>query len=160
MLALTGKFRKALLPAAAALAVGGALLLAGCGEAPQEGEKPASAGGPAGYEPRRDTLKDDYFMTVEIPVTTRDGRNLLVTAFAYCEKSADKPLLQYKADCTAHVTAALTYLAEDRDNFEAVIPTANPEIRRNALFPPEVMRRTLEMSAKDNLYTVTAIRPR
>ncbi|HJN49299.1 MAG: hypothetical protein QGI68_10145 [Pseudomonadales bacterium] len=99
------------------------------------------------------------------------SRTLRIAAHAYCEKMERMDLEEYTAACREYVVSSLQYFAEDRNKFEGSVPAVSPEVRNHknlpsifgrypenyASFPKDMMRRTLDMSMKDNLYTVTAI---
>ncbi len=100
-----------------------------------------------------------------------EPRTLRISAHAYCEKMEELELEAYRAACREYVVKSLQYFAEDRNRFEGSIPAVSPDVRNHkdlpcifgrypenyARFPKDMMRRTLELSMKDNLYTVTAI---
>ncbi len=118
--------------------------------------------GPAygGHTPYVYKTKDDYYITVQHDVTIRDGRTLRVTARAYCETYDESPLDAYTKACSDYVKRKLDYYAKDRDYFVSSLPVGNPAVRENALFPEDMMRRTLELTGfRDNLFTVVDIQP-
>lgn len=101
----------------------------------------------------------------------QEARTLRVSAYAYCETMGQMEPAEYKTACRKHVVDALEYLAKDRNKFEGSIPAVSSSVRNHkdlpsifgtypeeyASFPKDVMRNMLEMSPKDDLYTVTAI---
>jgi len=103
-------------------------------------------------------LKEDFFLTVTHQVDTVDKRRLEVTALAYCGTMTSQDFASYQENCSADVRRKLDFHATRRSNFEAGIANANPEIRPNALFTEEMLRRRLLIGLPSNLYTVTAIK--
>jgi len=136
--------------------------------------------------PVKNTLDSGRFIQATLPITTRDNRELRVTFTAYCETMGDldntkktaSGNTKYADACTSYVRDSLEYFAKDRECFEGSIPAVNAAVRNHpglpqkaddkchdvyppntAPWPEDMMRRTLEMYAEDNLYTVTKIEP-
>ena len=110
----------------------------------------------------------------DIKITTKDGRRLNVSAYAYCEEhDGIGSQAGYEEKCRASVKDSLQYLATDRDDFEASIPAVSADVRNHQgradqfyIFPPEyapfdkeMLKRALGGAAKRNYYTVTNINP-
>lgn len=148
-------------------------------ELQQAAPPPAPAG-------TRSRLDDSRFIAAALPVTTLDGRNLSVSFTAYCEKMGDlnhtqtneSGYTEYSAACIDLVKGRIDYLAQNRECFEGNLPAVSPAVRNHEGLPqrpddkcydvyPEnyahwteaMMRRMLEMTMDDDLYTVTKITP-
>lgn len=141
---------------------------------------------PAAPEGTKSRLDDARFIQAVMPVRTLDGRELSVTFTAYCEKMSDLDNTrknaagntEYTAACSQYVQRSLEWFATDRECFEGSIPAVHATVRNHEGLPQRaddlchdvypdnyaewsvpMMRRMLEMTAEDNLYTVTKITP-
>lgn len=159
---------KKLLPV---LAIGlSALFLTACDEKSNDNKGSANISAPAS------TLEQDRFLKTTFEITTQDDRTLAVSVTAYCEKLDDLKISKYREACAEEIEKKITYFADDRECFEGSLPAVSAAVRNHAHLPQnsedrcydqypanyapwteDMMRRTLEMSPKDNLYTVTKI---
>lgn len=124
------------------------------------------------------TLQEDRFLRHTFDITTHDGRNLQVSATAYCQTLEHLRQDAYVEQCTDKIAQRLNYHATQRDCFEGLIAAVDASVRNHeglhlrdntrclteypattAPFPEDMMRRTLLMRQKDDLYTVTRITP-
>lgn len=109
-------------------------------------------------------LDRNYQVTLDdIAVRTALGREVKITAQAYCQKEVarHKTMAAYKEACRAVIADKLLYAARHEDGisrFESYLPMGNKEIRPYNYFSPDMMLRALPVHYKYDLYTVTDIR--
>lgn len=106
----------------------------------------------------------DYVITIDdLAFRTATGRELQVTARAYCQKLAEAktPMEKYKQACREIVGQKLLYAAEHENGFnrfETYPAMANATIRPYNYFDEDMMLRAVPRHYTMDLYTVTDVR--
>jgi hypothetical protein len=109
-------------------------------------------------------VKRDYVITIDdLAFRTATGRELQVTARAYCQELAqdDTPMKKYKQACREIIGQKLMYAARSEDGFsrfEAYPAMDNKTIRPYNYFDEEMMLRAVPKNYTMDLYTVTDVR--
>lgn len=156
-------------PFIALAALFAAAVLAGCSQetAPADGSKAAPQAGQRPAIDIHDTSHLDrrYLFTIDdLAIRTATGRELRVTARAYCQTQAGdehRTMDAYRAACRGIIGEKLMYAARSEDGistFETFVAMDNKDIRPYNYFDEEMLLRALPKNYKHDLYTVTDVR--
>lgn len=140
-----------------------AALLAGCREDDKGVDNAAKTPAPAAT--RAEKPLDPQFRMVfdDIAIRTATGRELRVSAEAYCTPQIGKNRTAtdaYREACRQAVGENMMYAARHEDSlsrFEVFLPMGSTEIRAYNMFTPDMMMRAAAMHPGLNIYTVTDV---